>query len=67
MAQPYTVHEMMEVHELLNFKTVCTLKSKMMIGLTRDEQLRELLELDVQQSVVAIQQMQNLVASTQMQ
>jgi len=65
--QSFTVHEMMEVHEMLNFKTVCTLKSKMMFGLVRDEDLQALLELDVKQSVLAIQAMQNLLAATQLQ
>lgn len=68
MMQPgLTLHETMQLHEMLNFKTVCALKSKMMYGLARDEDLKALLELDVQQSTVAIQALQNLLTSTQIQ
>lgn len=66
-AQPMTVHEMMELHEVLNFKTVCILKSKMMYGLAHDPDLKALLEMDVQQSTVAIQTLQGLLTKTQFQ
>nr|WP_042353790.1 spore coat protein [Bacillus rubiinfantis] len=44
------LHETMETHELLNFKTVCLLKSKLMQGMCFDNELKALMEKDVQQS-----------------
>jgi similar to spore coat protein len=45
------LHETMETHELLNFKTVCLLRSKLMQGLCFDNELKALMEKDVQQSI----------------
>ncbi len=53
-------HETMEIHELLNFKTVCILQSKLMSGLVFDQNLKTLLEKDVQQSGIAIRELQGL-------
>ncbi|GHI01548.1 spore coat protein [Neobacillus kokaensis] len=44
------LHETMETHELINFKTVCLLKSKLMQGICFDNELKALMEKDVQQS-----------------
>lgn len=57
-----TLHETMEIHELLNFKTICITKSKMMEGLVFDQNLKSLLEKDVKQSVKAITALQGLLA-----
>lgn len=46
-------HETMELHELLNFKTVCMVKSKLMSGVVFDQDLKLLLEKDVTQSMTA--------------
>lgn len=59
--QNLSLHEAMEVHELLNFKTVCMTKSKMVEGLVFDQDLKALLEKDVQQSITAINDLQNLL------
>ncbi|CAM3779739.1 spore coat protein [Marinicrinis lubricantis] len=53
-------HEYMEIHELLNFKTICLAKSKMMQGLVFDEELKALMQKDVQQTTQAIQDIQKL-------
>ncbi len=45
------LHETMETHEMLNFKTVCLLRSKLMQGLCFDNELKALMEKDVQQSI----------------
>ncbi|MCQ6278825.1 spore coat protein [Bacillus sp. EB600] len=45
------LHETMETHEILNFKTVCLLRSKLMQGLCFDNELKALMEKDVQQSI----------------
>ncbi|MEH7108765.1 MULTISPECIES: spore coat protein [Bacillaceae] len=43
-------HETMETHEMINFKTVCLLKSKLMMGICFDNELKSLMEKDVLQS-----------------
>lgn len=53
-------HETMEIHELLNFKTICMVQSKIASGLVFDQDLKNLLEKDVQQSMVAINQLKNV-------
>lgn len=50
-------HEMMDTHEILNFKTVCLMKSKLMQGICFDNDLKALMEKDVQQSIKAIQEL----------
>lgn len=61
------VHELMEAHEILNFKTVCLIKSKMMQGLVFDKDLKALLEKDVRQSLQDIRDLQHLYAKLQIQ
>jgi similar to spore coat protein len=51
-------HESLEIHELLNFKTLCLAKSKLMQGLVFDQDLRALMEKDVQQSILTIADLQ---------
>ncbi|HZG71186.1 MAG TPA: hypothetical protein VEY51_06545, partial [Chondromyces sp.] len=50
----------MELHEMLNFKTTCVIKSKMMSGVVFDQNLKALMEKDVEQSIKAIKQLQTL-------
>lgn len=50
-------HETMETHEILNLKTVCLLKSKLMQGVCFDNDLKALMEKDVQQSISAINEL----------
>lgn len=59
--QNLAMHEAMEVHEILKLKTVCMTKSKMMSGLVKDKDLKTLLDKDVQQSVGAITNLENLL------
>ncbi|MET1014603.1 MAG: spore coat protein [Paenisporosarcina sp.] len=47
-------HETLEFHEVINFKTVCLLKSKMMQGIVFDQDLKALMEKDVKQSIPAL-------------
>ena len=51
------IHETMETHELINFKTVCLLKSKLMQGICFDNELKALMEKDVQQSIQDINEL----------
>lgn len=62
--QKITLHETMEVHEMLNFKTICITKSKLMQGLVFDQDLKALMEKDVQQSIKAIEDLQDLLSKS---
>jgi similar to spore coat protein len=53
-------HETMDTHEILNFKTVGLMKSKMMQGICFDNDLKQLMEKDVQQSIRAIKELREL-------
>jgi similar to spore coat protein len=53
--------ETMQIHEMLNLKTVTMSSSKMMEGVVFDQDLKALLEQDVQQSIVSIQNLQRLL------
>jgi similar to spore coat protein len=55
-------HETMQVHEMMNFKTVCMTTSKLMEGVVFDQELKALLEKDVQQSIKDIKDLQTLYA-----
>lgn len=61
------LHETMEIHELLNFKTICMTTSKMIQGVVFDQDLKALLEKDVQQSMQAVNVLQGLLSKTQLQ
>jgi similar to spore coat protein len=65
--QSFTLHETMEIHELLNFKTVCLAKSKMIQGVVFDQELKALLQKDVEQSIKSIGVLQSLLTKTQPQ
>lgn len=58
--QKLAPHETMQVHEMLNFKTVCMTTSKLMEGVVFDQELKALLEKDVQQSIMDIKTLQSL-------
>lgn len=51
-------HESLDIHEVLNFKTLCLAKSKLMQGLVFDQDLKALMQKDVQQSIQAIADLQ---------
>lgn len=55
-------HEALEIHEAINFKTLCLAKSKLMQGLVFDQELRALMEKDVQQTIQAIADLQSVYA-----
>lgn len=62
-----TLHETMEIHELLNFKTICMTTSKMAQGVVFDQELKKLLEKDVEQSKQAVTMLQGLLKKTKQQ
>lgn len=51
------LHETMETHEILNFKTICLLRSKLMQGICFDNELKALMEKDVQQTIKDINEL----------
>lgn len=54
-------NETMQIHEMLNFKTVCMTTSKMMEGVVFDQDLKALFEKDVKQSITAINSLKTLL------
>lgn len=55
------VHEKLELHELLTFKTTCLTKSQTMTPLVSDPNLKAILENDVHSGIQDIQQLRNLL------
>jgi similar to spore coat protein len=60
------LHETLEFHEVINFKTVCLLKSKMMQGIVFDQDLKALMDKDVKQSIPALTAMINLYSKVKL-
>ncbi|MCM3543541.1 spore gernimation protein GerQ [Priestia megaterium] len=53
-------HESLDLHEVINFKTLCLAKSKLMQGLVFDDDLRALMQKDVEQSIQALRELQTI-------
>lgn len=60
--QCLSLHETMQIHEMLNFKTVCMTTSKMLQGIVFDQDLKALMAKDVNQSIMSIADLQNLLS-----
>jgi similar to spore coat protein len=60
-------HETMEIHEILNFKTLCLLQSKMMQGLVFDRDLKHLMQKDVDLTMKHVDQLRGLYSKIQLQ
>lgn len=58
------VHEKLELHELLTFKTTCAAKASMMQNQVQDAQLKGLLNQDVSNARIQIQELQGLLQGT---
>jgi len=56
----FAPHESMEIHELLNFKTLTLTKMKMMQGLVFDKDLKALMHKEAQQSLEAVDVLRSL-------
>lgn len=65
--QSLAAHESLEIHELLNLKTLCLAKSKLMQGLVFDQNLKALMQKDVQQSIRTIADLQAVYAKAPFQ
>ncbi|MDT0123061.1 hypothetical protein Q9R46_10440 [Paenibacillus sp. RRE4] len=57
MNSKYALHEMLEVHEIAAFKTVCVTKSMTMQALVTDPELMQILQQDM---TLSQQQLQEL-------
>lgn len=57
MNSNYALHEMLEVHEMAAFKTVCMTKSKTMQGLVTDPELLQILQQEVKLSQQQLQEL----------
>lgn len=57
-------HETVDTHELVNMKTVALLKSKMMQGIVFDQDLRRLMQKNVDMSIIDLKQLQRLYPYT---
>lgn len=53
----YALHETLEVHEMAAFKTLCITKSKTMRALVSDQQLKDILQQDVDLSTRQLQEL----------
>ncbi|OOE12587.1 spore gernimation protein GerQ [Fictibacillus arsenicus] len=58
--QKLAAHESLDLHEAINFKTLCIAKSKLMQGLVFDDDLRNLMKKDVEQSIQDLTELQSL-------
>ncbi|MBS4174257.1 spore gernimation protein GerQ [Bacillus sp. FJAT-49736] len=58
--QKLAPHESLDLHEVINFKTLCLAKSKLMQGLVFDQDLRALMQKDVEQSIQALTELQSI-------
>jgi similar to spore coat protein len=61
MPKQLGVHETMELHELLTFKTNCLTKSQTMLPMVTDNNLKGILQEDIQAGIEDIQQIRNLL------
>ena len=58
--QALALHESLELHEMVNFKTLNLAKSKLLQGVVFDQELRALLEKDVQMTLQSLPRLQEL-------
>jgi similar to spore coat protein len=58
-------HEALDLHEMLSFKNVCLTKSKSMQALVSDDELKNILQSDVQMSAKQINELQGLLSKVQ--
>jgi similar to spore coat protein len=58
-------HETLDAHEMINFKTICIMRSKMMQGIVFSKELKALMEKDVQQSIKDINELKAFYEKTE--
>ncbi|MGE1164424.1 hypothetical protein ABES08_11640 [Peribacillus simplex] len=57
------LHETLELHEILNFKSLCLSKSSIMNGLVRDTELKNILLQDISSGREQIQRLQDILVN----
>jgi similar to spore coat protein len=57
----YALHEVLDIHELATFKTICLTKAKTMQMLVSDSQLKQLMQLDAQLSTTQLQELGSIL------
>ncbi|WP_230932339.1 MULTISPECIES: spore coat protein [Priestia] len=65
MAKGLAMHETLEVHEILTLKASCVTKGTAMLELVDDEELKKILEEDVQTSTEAIKELKKILKKAQ--
>jgi similar to spore coat protein len=63
--QGLTLHETLELHELMTSKTVCLLEAKARVQLAQDPTLKTMLQQDIQNTTQAVTEMQGHLANCQ--
>ncbi|CAM4492879.1 hypothetical protein [Paenibacillus tarimensis] len=56
-------HELLDLHEILMFKNTCVTKAKTMQMLVSDQELKNIMNTDVTNSVTAIQELQSILSN----
>lgn len=59
----YALHEVLEVHEIAAFKTTCLTKSKTMRALVTDQQLKDIMQLDIDLSTRQLQEYASVLSN----
>lgn len=62
MNSKHAMHEMLEVHEMTAFKTLCMTKSKTMQILVTDPELKQILQQDVTLSQQQLQELSGVLS-----
>jgi similar to spore coat protein len=62
MAKELAMHETLEVHEVLIFKTACLAKNKLFIDMVEDNKLKKIIEEDIELSTQAIKDLRKIIA-----
>lgn len=57
----YALHEVLEVHEIAAFKTICLTKAKTMQLLVSDPELKALMQLDADLAASQLQQLGSIL------
>ncbi|CAG7651072.1 hypothetical protein ACFQI7_21440 [Paenibacillus allorhizosphaerae] len=58
----YALHETLEVHEIVAFKSLCLTKSKTMQALVSDEALKQIMKQDVEISTRQLQELGTILS-----
>lgn len=63
----YALHEVLEVHEVAAFKTICLTKAKTMQMLVSDPRLKSLMQLDADRSAGQLQALSSILTKAKEQ